>query len=188
MTAILAGFVCSATLTTSLAASLTRATTKPYLSANPTEWSLDEFAAGAWLRENARLTDLVATNRVCDDPQQEQPPLCTSMNLNIAALAKRRAYIEGATFSLSLTDIDVAQQVFEDHPEWRDRILLSRDFARFPDLGTLRSLWADGVRFIWIDNRYEHALSYDPYARVVFSSPSQRVLELIDPARVEGPS
>ncbi len=178
--AVLAVLTMVVTLATSTVAYAVRRTVMPYISSTPVTWSEDDLEAGSWLQSNVALDELVATNRQCDDPAAS-PPLCDSYSFNISALAARRAYSEGVSFSVGTFLPGEAQSILDSVTGAQKRMESSMNFATAPGRDNLRTLWRDGVRYMWIDSRYPHANNYAPFATTAFESGDQVILRLQDP-------
>lgn len=141
-------------------------------SATPLAISPDDVEAASWLDARVPLNEVVATNRQCGDVSG-QPPECGSISYVVSSLTGRRVLIEGYSYAVvPLTD-------------WaRDRIDLSWKFGLNPDLDSLSRLWNEGVRWIWIDRKFDIAESWIPFGDVRYQNPTVALVELRDPAMI----
>lgn len=144
--------------------------------------SAGEQSAAAWLRENSRSEDVIATNRLCElwlsCPLDGQTP--------VASLTSRRTWIEAERF---VTGRSVDQQLFGEtsvrgHPAWVNmRRTRSLEFASVPSSESADALAKGGVRFIWIDKAFPAAREWEPFAVIRFDNSKVTVLELRSPSR-----
>lgn len=153
-----------------------RSTVRPLIGERPITWTAGEFAAGEWLAKNVPLDVLVATNRQCNYPE-EVAPECVSTTNSIAALAGRRALIEGAFYSIGSADTSIWPQL---KGYFRD-IEASVDFGHAPSSATHRYLWDRGVRYVWIDRRFTEVQDWTGFAAPVFAQDNVVILELDQP-------
>jgi hypothetical protein len=173
---ILAIVSLSTTLATGFCAYFVRSVATPLVSPDALMWGQHDLLAASWLRQNVPLDALVATNRQCDSPTDSAPE-CVSTVTNIAGLAHRRAYSEGATYTVGSFDPATLQRF----PAARERILKSLLFATRPSILLRNQMWEQGVRYMVIDERYPHASNFEPEAHRVFQSGPVLVLQLEKP-------
>ena len=139
--------------------------------------STADLEAGQWTQENVPPDAVMATNRLCSLPQ-ERPPFCVSTVFPISALGHRQALIEGTSFDIS---VDLASE----GPDYKwavDRLTGSRDFGASPTYKSADYLWAQGVRYYWVDRSVPNSGAWDPFASPVFSNDRALILKMNDPA------
>lgn len=170
----------STTLLSSMFVYAVRSTVRPLIGERPITWTAGEFAAGEWLANNVPLDVLVATNRQCNYPE-EVAPECVSTTNSIAALASRRALIEGAFYSIGSADKSIWPQLDEHFQD----IEASVAFGDAPSPRTQKYLWDRGVRYVWIDRRFTDRKDWTGFAAPVFAQDNVVVLKLDPPRAVD---
>ena len=121
--------------------------------------SSDELAAGSWLRSQAEVGDLVATNRTAD--------------AIVPALTRLPTYI-------SNIHIQGPYGREESVPEIQRRDAESHAFINSPSTETLQPLCTAGVTWLWIDRERAATDSWLPYATTVWESPDVIIARVDD--------
>ena len=120
-------------------------------------WTDFQSAAGLWLRENTRPSDLLATN--------------VTFTSLVPALSQRATYV-------SAIRMQAPYGLTGDIPEIQRREVQSWAFIDQPSQSNLSPLCAAGVHWIWVDsNRSTHG-EWEPFARAVVEHPGVTILEI----------
>jgi len=111
----------------------------------------DELAAGKWLRDNAEAGEVVATNRTAD--------------AIVPALSRMPTFV-------SNIHIQAPYGQASDVPEIQLREQQSWTFVSDPSNESFKPLCSAGVRWLWVDRSRSNKESWEPFATVVWESPT----------------
>ena len=139
-------------------------------------WSPEQHSAALWLRNlNTEGSERVVTNRFCEQEHQT-PPTCDGPRSEryfwVAAVAGRPMFVEGPVFSFGYGKIP--ERVV-------DRVTTSVRFASAPNSSDHQTLWASGVRWVWLDLSQPSATDWDGFGSVAFENEAVRIVRLVPP-------
>ncbi len=124
-----------------------------------TDWSGKQMETAAWLRENAKPTDLLATN--------------FTLSPFVAAATHLPTYVSAIQYQYAYGTSDMRLQLLEKESDvWA--------FIKDPSPENLRPLCEAGVRWIWVDPARTEPTDWSPFAKTTIEAPTDSVLA-IDP-------
>ncbi|TWD73205.1 hypothetical protein FB561_7093 [Kribbella amoyensis] len=119
-------------------------------SAAPWRVSADEADAALWLAQNARPTDVVATNTYCRPPGPQRPG-CDARGYVVSGIGGRRALIEGWAYTQeAMARQNVNGRRYTEQPSpWPDRVAATERALYQPSPAALERL-RDHYRVRWL--------------------------------------
>jgi len=139
--------------------------------------------ASAVIRQQARSTDIIASNRVCYlEKQRMTRPGCDPRDFTVAALTGRRTDVTGWAYAdrVVSTWTRYSKSQFWDPPRLAaEQLLISN-----PDLDVVTQKWDEGVRWILADRSAGRVSSrLGTYGTVEYDNGGVVVVRLLDPHR-----
>ncbi len=122
----------------------------------PPALSRDQFRAARWLREHAAPGDVLAVNRACSRSAAARGDApCEGSSFHFAALAGRRASVEGWIFSgRALDSAWTSTSAYKLQPFWDPERLAEQNRAfTAPTPQLLADLHREGIRWLVADRR-----------------------------------
>lgn len=126
----------------------------------------DQFETFTYIRTNTTPETIVATNRHCLAPTAEVNG-CDSRYVSLSAFSERRAFIEG--------HYDLDNQLL------RDRLSLNEAFIYSPNPSLLKAMWAEGVRYVYIDKTVARAGDLNSVAKQILDTEHSQLWMLNNP-------
>jgi hypothetical protein len=140
---------------------LTKFDQKAYsLPEHPYSITIGTSAVAEYLRSESNPNDLIATNRHCAGPEENQT--CTARQFALSALSERRVFLEGWSY----TTCALSEPIFNKY--WKeDNWKFNQDFLNNPNAQNWEVFKKSGVDWLVIDTTRPSAVSFTEVADLV---------------------
>ena len=138
---------------------------------DPGSISYNYVLAGKWVQEHIEPKGVFFTNRQCIEIESALTN-CDGLWFHASAMSRRQFLIEGNAYSIKsplMSSIRLKNQQ------------LSIRFSLNPNEKDWQSLWAEGVRWGWIDRKVSSRTDWGKYAQEVFANSDIVVIKLLEP-------
>lgn len=122
-----------------------------------TEWTSDQMSAGAWVREHADQSDLLATN--------------LTFGPFVPAVTGLQTYVSGLLYQSAYGRPSISNQLLAHEAD-------SWDFIDTPSADSVEKLCAAGVRWVWVDPSRTERREWTPFATVAYKNVDAIILRL----------
>jgi hypothetical protein len=139
--------------------------------------SRNQLDAMQFIQSQTKSTDLVATNQYCPDRDRTDSNCAVNqIKANpwflTSAFASRDVLFESNGYSWQLAEARAAGTVRSAN------YTLNDSFMRHPSNQTARQMRAKGVRYFYVNTRFAHADTYQPFAALVWHRSHDQVWKL----------
>jgi hypothetical protein len=133
-----------------------------------------------YLQDNSDRNDLIATNRHCAGPEENQT--CTARQFALSALSERRVLLEGWSY----TTCPLAEPILNKY--WKEDFWkLNQDFFITPNNQNWELFQKSGVDWLVVDSTRPSAANYNEFADLVKSEGSVSLWKIKNPYQGEVP-
>jgi hypothetical protein len=127
-----------------------------------------------YLQDNSDKNDLIATNRHCAGPEENQT--CTARQFALSALSERRVLLEGWSY----TTCPLSEPILNNY--WKEDFWkLNQDFFRTPNNQNWEVFQKSGVDWLVVDSTRPSAANYNEFADLVNSEGSVSLWKIKNP-------
>ena len=131
-----------------------------------------------YLQDNSDKNDLVATNRQCAGPEENQT--CTARQFALSALSERRVLLEGWSY----TTCPLAEPILNKY--WKEDFWkLNQNFFITPNNQNWEVFQKSGVDWLVVDSTRPSAANYNEFADLVKSEGSVSLWKIKNPYQGE---
>jgi hypothetical protein len=131
-----------------------------------------------YLQDNSDRNDLIATNRHCAGPEENQT--CTARQFALSALSERRVLLEGWSY----TTCPLAEPILNKY--WKEDFWkLNQDFFITPNNQNWELFQKSGVDWLVVDATRPSAANYNEFADLVKSEGSVSLWKIKNPYQGE---
>ena len=131
-----------------------------------------------YLQDNSDKNDLIATNRHCAGPEENQT--CTARQFALSALSERRVLLEGWSY----TTCPLAEPILNKY--WKEDFWkLNQDFFISPNKQNWELFQKSGVDWLIVDATRRSAANYNEFADLVKSEGSISLWKIKNPYQGE---
>jgi hypothetical protein len=131
-----------------------------------------------YLKDNSDKNDLIATNRHCAGPEENQT--CTARQFSLSALSERRVLLEGWSY----TTCPLAEPILNKY--WKEDFWeLNQDFFITPNNQNWEVFQKSGVDWLVVDATRPSAANYNEFADLVKSEGSVSLWKIKNPYQGE---
>jgi hypothetical protein len=131
-----------------------------------------------YLQDNSDKNDLIATNRHCAGPEENQT--CTARQFALSALSERRVLLEGWSY----TTCPLAEPILNKY--WKEDFWkLNQDFLINPNSQNWDLFQKSGVDWLVVDSTRPSAANYNEFADLVKSEGSVSLWKINNPYQGE---
>jgi hypothetical protein len=133
-----------------------------------------------YLQGNSDKNDLIATNRHCAGPEENQT--CTARQFALSALSERRVLLEGWSY----TTCPLSEPILNKY--WKEDFWkLNQDFFITPNNQNWEIFQKSGVDWLVVDSTRPSAANYNKFADLVKSQGSVSLWKIKNPYQSEVP-
>jgi hypothetical protein len=133
-----------------------------------------------YLQDNSDKNDLIATNRHCAGPEENQT--CTARQFALSALSERRVLLEGWSY----TTCPLSEPILNKY--WKEDFwILNQDFFISPNNQNWEVFQKSGVDWLVVDSTRPSAANYNEFADLVKSEGSVSLWKIKSPYQGEVP-
>ena len=175
--------VISSLLITSLSigmfSGLTKFDQKAYsLPEHPYSITIGTSKIAKYLQDNSEKNDLIATNRHCAGPEENQT--CTARQFALSALSERRVLLEGWSY----TTCPLSEPILNKY--WKEDFwILNQNFFISPNNQNWEVFQKSGVDWLVVDSTRPSAANYNEFADLVKSEGSVSLWKIKNPYQGE---
>jgi hypothetical protein len=168
-----------ASLSIGMFSGLTKFDQKAYsLPEHPYSITVGTEKIAKYLQNNSDKNDLVATNRHCAGPEENQT--CTARQFALSALSERRVLLEGWSY----TTCPLAEPILNKY--WKEDFWkLNQDFFISPNKQNWELFQKSGVDWLIVDATRRSAANYNEFADLVKSEGSISLWKIKNPYQGE---
>ena len=131
-----------------------------------------------YLQDNSDKNDLIATNRHCAGPEENQT--CTARQFALSALSERRVLLEGWSY----TTCPLSEPILNKY--WKEDFWkLNQDFFISPNNQNWELFQKSGVDWLVVDSTRPSAANYNEFADLVKSEGSVSLWKIKNPYQGE---
>ncbi len=131
-----------------------------------------------YLQDNSDKNDLIATNRHCAGPEENQT--CTARQFALSALSERRVLLEGWSY----TTCPLAEPILNKY--WKEDFWkLNQDFLINPDNQNWDLFQKSGVDWLVVDSTRPSAADYNEFAELIKTEGSVSLWKIKNPYQGE---
>jgi hypothetical protein len=131
-----------------------------------------------YLQDNSEKNDLIATNRHCAGPEENQT--CTARQFALSALSERRVLLEGWSY----TTCPLAEPILNKY--WKEDFWkLNQDFFITPNNQNWELFQKSGVDWLVVDATRPSAANYNEFADLVKTEGSVSLWKIKNPYQSE---
>jgi hypothetical protein len=131
-----------------------------------------------YLQDNSDKNDLIATNRHCAGPEENQT--CTARQFALSALSERRVLLEGWSY----TTCPLSEPILNKY--WKEDFWkLNQDFFISPNNQNWEVFQKSGVDWLVVDSTRPSAANYNEFADLVKSEGSVSLWKIKNPYQGE---
>jgi len=131
-----------------------------------------------YIQDNSDKNDLIATNRHCAGPEENQT--CTARQFALSALSERRVLLEGWSY----TTCPLAEPILNKY--WKEDFWkLNQDFLITPNNQNWELFQKSGVDWLVVDATRPSAANYNDFADLVKSDGSVSLWKIKNPYQGE---
>jgi hypothetical protein len=154
-------YVLITSLSIGMFSGLTKFDPKAYsLPEHPYSISVGTAKIAKYLQDESNKNDLIATNRHCAGPEENQT--CTARQFALSALSERRVLLEGWSY----TTCPLSEPILNKY--WNENFWeLNQDFLINPNAQNWEMFQKSGVDWLVIDSTRPSASNYDDFAELV---------------------
>jgi hypothetical protein len=158
---------------------LTKFDQKAYsLPEHPYSITIGTAKIAKYLQDNSDKNDLIATNRHCAGPEENQT--CTARQFALSALSERRVLLEGWSY----TTCPLAEPILNKY--WKEDFWkLNQDFLINPNSQNWDLFQKSGVDWLVVDATRPSAANYNEFADLVKSDGSVSLWKIKNPYQSE---
>jgi hypothetical protein len=158
---------------------LTKFDQKAYsLPEHPYSITIGTAKIAKYLQDNSDKNDLIATNRHCAGPEENQT--CTARQFALSALSERRVLLEGWSY----TTCPLAEPILNKY--WKEDFWkLNQDFLINPNSQNWDLFQKSGVDWLVVDATRPSAANYNEFADLVKSDGSVSLWKIKNPYQGE---
>jgi hypothetical protein len=158
---------------------LTKFDQKAYsLPEHPYSIAIGTAKIAKYLQDNSNKNDLIATNRHCAGPEENQT--CTARQFALSALSERRVLLEGWSY----TTCPLAEPILNKY--WKEDFWkLNQDFFITPNIQNWEVFQKSGVDWLVVDATRPSAANYEEFADLVKSEGSVSLWKIKNPYQGE---
>jgi hypothetical protein len=145
---------------------------------HPYSISVGTAEIAKYLQDNSDKIDLIATNRHCAGPDENQT--CTARQFALSALSERRVLLEGWSY----TTCPLAEPILNKF--WKEDFWkLNQDFFSNPNSKNWESFQKSGVDWLVVDSTRPSATNYKEFAELVKTEGSVSLWKVKNPYQGE---
>jgi len=141
---------------------------------HPYSITVGTYEIGKYLRKNSNKSDILATNRHCAGPEENQT--CTARQFALSALAERRVFIEGWSYTTCALSDPILNSYWKED-SWK----ANQDFFINPTQETWNDFKQSQVRWLVVDTTRPSASSYQEFADLVKTSGQMQLWKIKNP-------
>jgi hypothetical protein len=158
---------------------LTKFDQKAYsLPEHPYSISIGTAKIAKYLQDESNKNDLIATNRHCAGPEENQT--CTARQFALSALSERRVLLEGWSY----TTCPLSEPILNKY--WKEDFWkLNQDFLISPNAQNWEMFQKTGVDWLVVDSTRASAKNYNDFAELVKSEGSVSLWKIKNPYQGE---
>jgi hypothetical protein len=131
-----------------------------------------------YLQDNSKINDLIATNRHCAGPEENQT--CTARQFALSALSERRVLLEGWSY----TTCPLSEPILNKY--WKEDFwILNQDFFINPSNENWEVFQKSGVDWLVVDSTRPSVANYNEFADLVKSEGSVSLWKIKNPYQGE---
>ena len=158
---------------------LTKFDQKAYsLPEHPYSISIGTAEMAKYLQDQSNKNDLIATNRHCAGPDENQT--CTARQFALSALSERRVLLEGWSY----TTCPLSEPILNKY--WKEDFWkLNQDFFINPNAQNWELFQKTGVDWLVVDSTRPSVASYQDFAELVKSEGSVSLWKIKNPSQGE---
>jgi len=145
---------------------------------HPYSISVGTAEIAKYLQDNSDKNDLIATNRHCAGPEENQT--CTARQFALSALSERRVLLEGWSYTTCPLEQPILNKFWKED-FWK----LNQDFFSNPNSKNWESFQKSGVDWLVIDSTRPSALNYDEFAELIKTKGSVSLWKIKNPYQGE---
>jgi hypothetical protein len=166
-------------LSVGLFSGLTKFDPKAYsLPEHPYSISVGTAKIAKYLQDKSNKNDLIATNRHCAGPEENQT--CTARQFALSALSERRVLLEGWSY----TTCPLSEPILNKY--WNESFWkLNQDFLINPNVQKWKMFQKTGVDWLVIDSTRQSASNYNDFAELVKTEGSVSLWKIRNPYQGE---
>jgi hypothetical protein len=158
---------------------LTKFDPKAYsLPEHPYSISVGTAKIAKYLQDESNKNDLIATNRHCAGPEENQT--CTARQFALSALSERRVLLEGWSYTICPLSEPILNKYW-NQSFWN----LNQDFLINPNVQNWEMFKKSGVDWLVVDSTRPSASNYNDFAELVKTEGSMSLWKIKNPYQGE---
>jgi hypothetical protein len=145
---------------------------------HPYSISIGTAEIAKYLQDNSDKNDLIATNRHCAGPEENQT--CTARQFALSALSERRVLLEGWSYTTCPLEQPILNKFWKED-FWK----LNQDFFSDPNSKNWESFQKSGVDWLVVDSTRPSAPNYNEFAELIKTNGSVSLWKIKNPYQGE---
>jgi hypothetical protein len=145
---------------------------------HPYSISIGTAEIAKYLQDNSDKNDLIATNRHCAGPEENQT--CTARQFALSALSERRVLLEGWSYTTCPLEQPILNKFWKED-FWK----LNQDFFSNPNSKNWELFQKSGVDWLVIDSTRTSAPNYNEFAELIKTKGSVSLWKIKNPYQGE---
>jgi hypothetical protein len=141
---------------------------------HPYSIAVGTYEIGKYLRKNSDNDDLLATNRHCAGLQETKT--CTARQFALSALAERRVFIEGWSYTTCPLDDPISNSYWKED-SWK----INQEFFVNPNADNWNLFKKSQVKWLVVDTSRPSSTSYSEFADLVKESGQMQLWKIKNP-------